>query len=448
MEDSQRERVRAAVLEVLEQKTPKRFVRIGLRRAAVVGLAAAVVVVGLGVWLRIQGPEVVRETAESVSGESENSDTPADIRDPVGSSRQGQVASKAAPIPGRLPTGAEVVLSSRKQGIAALRAEVGKAVDFAQQLGAQLQAERSAARALPVSRCVLTVHRDAEFRRLGTPSDEVVRVTSGQVALEVAPLSPGERLRVVTGDAEVEVRGTAFSVTVEKDRLLTLAVSHGLVELRRVGHPAMLLSSGERWVAVPEEVAAPPTARADDGLRERHASRRGTIGARGGRERNQRDVRVAGERDQRTRLRAEGESSPQTRGPANADEKTLIEGWDALQANDYGRAAEAFGRVRSAGGSLSEDATFWRAVALARAGRDREARKEFEIFVEQYGQSSRAGEARAMLGWMKFEAGDLDGADSLFLAARDDQSAEVRASARMGIEAVRQARGQNSDDRR
>src|SRR5207302_1565888 len=67
----------------------------------------------------------------------------------------------------------------------------------------------------------------AEFIRLGQPPDEIVRLSQGTLTVEVSPLGAGERFRVITSDAEVEVRGTAFDVVAAADRLTAVRVHHG-----------------------------------------------------------------------------------------------------------------------------------------------------------------------------------------------------------------------------
>ena len=75
-----------------------------------------------------------------------------------------------------------------------------------------------------------------------------------------------------------------------------------------------------------------------------------------------------------------------------------------------GRAAEAAtafseAALRARGTSLEEDAVYWRAVALARAGDGPGAGRELTAFLERFPQSSHGGEARVALGWMLLEGG-------------------------------------------
>jgi TolA-binding protein len=88
---------------------------------------------------------------------------------------------------------------------------------------------------------------------------------------------------------------------------------------------------------------------------------------------------------------------------------------------------------------VAEDALYWQAVALARAGRSRQAIRAFEGFLGTYADSAHGGEASVMLGWLLLERGDREGAGRRFQAALDDRSPAVRRSAAEGLEAVRQS---------
>ncbi len=104
-------------------------------------------------------------------------------------------------------------------------------------------------------------HAQAAWVRLGTAPDEIVRLTDGMISIEVDKLQPGERFRVLTGDAEVEVRGTAFEVVAFRDHLLKVRVHHGRVEVRAAGAPIKMLEAGERWettLAATEPTAPTP----------------------------------------------------------------------------------------------------------------------------------------------------------------------------------------------
>ena len=84
--------------------------------------------------------------------------------------------------------------------------------------------------------------------RVQARPDEVVKLDEGVLVLEVAPLPPGERFRVRTRDAEVEVRGTRFQVSASDGELLAVSVTHGRVEVVSRGAGRAVLEPGDEWV--------------------------------------------------------------------------------------------------------------------------------------------------------------------------------------------------------
>ena len=88
------------------------------------------------------------------------------------------------------------------------------------------------------------------------------------------------------------------------------------------------------------------------------------------------------------------------------------------------------------GGALAEDARYWRAVALGRAGAAGEARAAMEEFLSSHPRSPRTGEVSVMLGWLLVDAGDRARAEALFRAAAADVRLQVRKSAQAGLQAV------------
>jgi TolA-binding protein len=122
----------------------------------------------------------------------------------------------------------------------------------------------------------------------------------------------------------------------------------------------------------------------------------------------------------------------------SAEELAYDEAWQALRANNFGRAASGFSRVLllAPDSALVEDAGFWRAVALARGKRSAEAVPAFRDFLETYPRSPRAGEAAAMLGWILIDARAYDEAAERFRAAVRDASPAVRSSAQAGLDAL------------
>jgi FecR protein len=271
----------------------------------------------------------------------------------------------------------------------------------------------------------------------GTPSpDEVVVLVEGALDIEVAPLHAGERYRVVVGSAEVEVRGTSFTITAREARLVGVRVAHGRVEIRSERGPVITLTAGQSWqpevAAAPVVVAAPVVAPPPRPRAPRPAPRPPQVVA-----------------------APPPEAAPAVVAPARAPEEVAYDAaWRALRANDFTRAASGFSRVLllAPDSALVEDASFWHAVALARAGRSAEAVSAFRDFldgrgtpawgrgsIDGYARSARAGEASTMLGWILIDRREDDEAARRFRAGLGDGNPAVRASAKAGLDAI--ARG-------
>jgi TolA-binding protein len=262
---------------------------------------------------------------------------------------------------------------------------------------------RAAVRAVGAARCT----------RVQGPPDDVLRLDDGTIVLEVAPLPSGERFRVTTDDAEVEVRGTRFQVTASRGKLTQVTVASGRVEVRSAGGGRVVLDPGDEWVSGATsketreaEATGPPIARP---VRSRPA-------------------------------RGAAESGPVAPAPAPAippqtQRASFDRAWSVLRQGDAGRAAALFGEVERASGDsdIAEDAHYWRAVATARAGDRPTARALFESFLVLFPASSRTGAAAAALGWLYFENAQNDKARHAFERAMGDPSPEVRASARAGL---------------
>jgi TolA-binding protein len=297
-----------------------------------------------------------------------------------------------------------------------------------------------------VYRAVIHAQPGADHAVVGAQPDEIVRLSSGTATFEVEHLELGERFRVVTGDAEVEVRGTVFDVTVEDDRLVSVHVISGEVEVRPYRAEDVTLLAGQWWrrpttgparerpEQEPETVASqaveePPTQPAD----ERPAP-------------GSRPVRIV----YRTLAPAETSTPrPTERDPvAGAAPPVAAElepvdpqhafdrGWAALRGGDYQTAAKELDMVATSPDPISEDASFWRSVALARAGNRAQAVRSLQSFLSRFPGSPRAGEASVMLGRLLLDAGNLDGAEARFRAALSDPGARIRASAQAGLSAI------------
>ena len=266
------------------------------------------------------------------------------------------------------------------------------------------------------SRGTIMPQEGAALLRIGNAPDEVVRIAHGTVSVKVAKLERGERFRVMTGDAELELRDGACDVAVERDHLHTVRVIAGQVILRAQGAPPRTLQAGERWqveLAVAEEPTV-PTAHAPPPSKpaRKPATKSITI-------------------------------KPTPSAPTTAKrpiELLFEEGWATLAAGNASGAAAIFERAAKSAPNdpLAEDAWFWRASALARA-KSPAAANALDAFIARYPNSPRLGEASAMLGWLVIDS-DLDRAEKLFKAAAADRVGAVRASANKGLAAIEQRR--------
>jgi len=307
-----------------------------------------------------------------------------------------------------------------------------------------------------------TVHPHPGARYLATASgpDEVVRLTDGAIDVEVEPLSPGERFRVVVGGAEIEVRGTAFTVIASDEHLLGVTVARGRVDVRPViGAPAVL-GAGQSWHATLAAVVAPsspplsspsslPSSSPSVSVAPASPPHRAAVFVPA-------PPPVPAPRARHAAVLASphpaeqvtpGEASPTSASPQakpagdttrTPEELSYDQAWEALRANNFARAASGFSRVLllAPDSPLVEDASFWHAVALARGKRSAEALSAFRDFLDTYARSARAGEANAMLGWILIDARAYDEAARRFRAAVGDASAAVRTSAQAGLDAL------------
>ena len=101
----------------------------------------------------------------------------------------------------------------------------------------------------------------------GDEATQVLRLAAGSVDLHVAKLSTDHRFLVTTPDAEVEVRGTKFRVTIgppdlscSEEAVTHLVVTEGTVVVRHAGAEKRV-AAGEQWPSdciAPVEVAATP----------------------------------------------------------------------------------------------------------------------------------------------------------------------------------------------
>ncbi len=282
-------------------------------------------------------------------------------------------------------------------------------------------------------------HGAAVFVQDQVQPDEIVRLKRGTVAVDVRPLRPGERFRLVIGDDEIEVHGTAFEATATDDHLTAVRVLHGLVEVRPAARPAVFLKAGERWVAEtpPESIVDTPPALHAPAPPPRTAPTRPIA--------SPFPPLAVPPVALPAEMHIASLGPAPTNAPQSETERQFQIGWAALRAKDPAAAAQAFGAAADAGSGapLAEDARFWRAVALSRAGQRADTRSALATFIDRYPGSPRLGEASAMLGWLLLKDGDAARAEKLFRVAERDRVDEVHRNGLAGLTAVAATRGES-----
>jgi TolA-binding protein len=271
------------------------------------------------------------------------------------------------------------------------------------------------------SRATIRAIGAARFTREQAPPDDVVRLESGAIVLEVAHLIAGERFRVRTDDAEVEVHGTRFQVSAVAGQLTAVSVASGRVEVRSPGGGHVFLEPGDEWVRGADQPAAAFGAASGQSVPAKVASAAPA---------------PVPARASRARAAPATVGSSQPRGAAAPRSASFDRAWSLLRRGDARQAATLFAEVeRSAGDrDIAEDALYWCAVATRKAGDRAEAQALFERFLRRFPISARAGEAAAALGWLYVESGRPVDARRAFERAADDPSPAVRASAHDGLQ--------------
>lgn len=297
----------------------------------------------------------------------------------------------------------------------------------------------------------------ARFKRLTDWPDFVVRADDGTLDIQVAKLDSGERFRVKTADAEVEVRGTRFEVGVRAGHLLSVAVREGRVEIRRLDQQVVIVSAGESWAppqtAQRDELVPVPADPVVTVTRATPPSKPAPSPAPRSTPRSQLRPPTA---DPAPRPPS-GEQSSTTPAPAidrstapaaavaasvRPGEAEFRAGMASLRTGDAGAAAASFVAACTKGHAeaLGEDACFWSGAAARRAGDTAAARVALQAFLDDFPRSARAPEAAALLGWILYDAGDLSGAETMFHRAENDRVPKVRDSAARGLTAIERKR--------
>jgi TolA-binding protein len=337
----------------------------------------------------------------------------------------------------------------------------------------------------------------AAFTR-GEWPDYVVHLDDGRIGVEVAAVQAGERFRVVTSDAEVEVRGTKFEVAATHGLIAEVAVHEGRVEVRADGR-VIVLASGETWTAArtarrdllgSNSIATADVDATKHDTTNADATKHDTTNA----DATKHDTtnadavkQVAAPKHDATKHAAANTDAAKHVGSRRADTSTDAKpldamkyadaantkpiagdavkgdatkvavptapkpgedefraGWTALRAGDAAAATKLFASAcsRAASDALGEDACFWAGAAAKRANDTKTARAALAHFLDRFPASARAPEASALLGWILYDANDLDAAEAQFRKAEHDKVPKVRDSAVKGLEAIARKRAQ------
>ena len=295
-----------------------------------------------------------------------------------------------------------------------------------------------------VHRATIRPHPGARYAAGSPQPDEVVHLYDGVITVDVKPLHSGERFRITTSDAEVEVHGTVLKVSAEQGRLSEVDVIQGRVEVRYLGVEPQILGPGQRWVT-------PNQMRAGDEHRSSSSEAKPTLVAEG-------ESAVVPSAHPRGRGRASSgvatkapgtQSEPPTssvvgkRSLPTTAEIAFQEGWAALRSGNPEAASRYFASVPIDSG-LGADALFWRGVALGRAGRSGEAMDVLGRFLTLFPSSPHRGEALVTLGTLLERQGNEAAAIERYREAKSSSDARIREHAEGALRALEGARAAES----
>jgi len=314
--------------------------------------------------------------------------------------------------------------------------------------------------AVPSAKQVITPIGAARFERVTDWADFVVRLDDGKIAVQVAGLDAADRFRVKTADAEAETRGAKFDVSADQGRIASLDVREGRVELRRIDQQVIVLSAGQSWAASVKTVerdviapATPPVVASNDVAAEpsaqkhvetrpepsapKHGDALPQPSAQKRVEPRPEPAQHADARPEPPRLDTPAPAAPAVAAP-RPGEAEFRAGTAALRAGDASTAARSFASscTLAKREALGDDACFWSGAAAKRAGDTATARAALTAFLHDFPTSARAPEAAALLGWIDYDAGQLDAAEKLFHQAEHDRVPQVRDSAQRGLTAI------------
>jgi hypothetical protein len=235
------------------------------------------------------------------------------------------------------------------------------------------------------ARTVTTVRGspEARFERSTEAQLERVTLSEGTLDLTVRKLPASERFLVVTSDAEVEVRGTAFEVEAHGGHIARVGVTEGKVEVR-YRHTVAFVASGESWQPPSDETSAPTQALRGASL--------GTSAV----EPPALAIRAPA-RVERISVRTAPAASIQEQA-RQAASKDFGDAVESLGRGDYAAARSRLDAFRAAhpNDARADLAAFLTIVSLERAGRHAEARDAARRYLELYPDGDRRLEAQRL----------------------------------------------------
>jgi TolA-binding protein len=276
----------------------------------------------------------------------------------------------------------------------------------------------------PEARGTIFAGNKAQFHHQTVPGDETVRLSEGSITVDVPALKPGERFRIIVGDAEIEVRGTSFEVIAHNDKLVSVRVIHGEVEIHTKQEPVVRLEPGERWVSA-EQMAASETVAQEPSLLEIVPVELPTPAP----------VVVAIETPKPV---AKAPIVKQPPVVSDTTEDTYRVAYAAYRAGDFTAASKGFAEVAaSSDANLAEDASYFHAISLQRS-KSPEAKAALEGFLLRFPAAPRVNNVRLLLGRLLLDAGELEAAKQQLEAVVQDAPEALRKNAQDGLEIIHQ----------
>jgi ferric-dicitrate binding protein FerR (iron transport regulator) len=238
---------------------------------------------------------------------------------------------------------------------------------------------------------------DARFERTREGAVEVVTLATGALDVTVRPLAQGERFVVRTGDAEIDVRGTAFRVEADRGKIRGVVVAQGTVEVRYAGFSAVIPAGGS-WKASadaptsapkPAETASPSAAPSAPPPVAPAPTPRVIVA------RNTPRPEAAPPAPEPSSAAPAPPPPPAPRGLSPAS-RAFASAMQALDRGDYEAGAKELGAFASAHAddARADDAEFLHAIALQRAGRTAEAAAAAQRYLAGRPNGAHRAEAR------------------------------------------------------